>query len=133
MLAATAIIIVFTSDDIISRLLKRRLYQSSVNPVKTELLLDWLNENTISTKIGAYKNSITSTRYNFPSFFNFHPPLHKHLIVRVELVHNGHYHEYYHHENKRDRRSEMRIVGVSEKLHFNKVADEKIRASSEHS
>ena len=44
-------------------------YQSNVKPDITERLLVVLNENTISTNIGAYKNSITSARYTFDKIF----------------------------------------------------------------
>ena len=126
MLAMTAIIIVFISELIISLLWKSLLYQSKVKPLNTLLLFVSLNENTMRTNIGTYRKSITRTRYIFPSFFNVFPSLHKHLIVRIELVHYSHYNKYYHHENERYSRSEVRIIGISEELHLDEVAYEKI-------
>ena len=69
MLARVAIIIVFIKDEIIILLLNKRSYQSKVKPLKTERLFVSLNEKTISTKIGTYRNIKTRAIYTFPSFF----------------------------------------------------------------
>jgi hypothetical protein len=52
----SAIISVFISADMRKSFWNNCLYQSSVKPAHTDLLLDALNENTISIKIGVYKN-----------------------------------------------------------------------------
>ena len=52
MLAITAIISVFTRDEIMISFWKSFLYQSRVKPLNTLLLFDSLNEKTISTNMG---------------------------------------------------------------------------------
>jgi hypothetical protein len=69
-----AIIIVLISEEIIILLLKRRIYQSRVNPLKTLRLFVSLKENTISTKMGTYRKNSTSPRYTLPNFFIAAPP-----------------------------------------------------------
>jgi hypothetical protein len=56
----SASIIVFLKAVIINSFRNSLSYHSSVNPAHTDLLLDALNENTISINIGAYKNKKTS-------------------------------------------------------------------------
>jgi hypothetical protein len=51
-----AMIKVLISAEIKKSFWKSCLYQSSVNPVHTDLLLDALNENIIRISIGVYRN-----------------------------------------------------------------------------
>ena len=74
MLAITAIMMVFISEEMMTSLRNSFAYQSSVNPLNTERLLVSLNENTISTKIGTYRNIRTSPMYTLERVFNLYTP-----------------------------------------------------------
>jgi hypothetical protein len=67
--------IVFLNASIIPALLNNLVYQSVVKPPHFARDFDALNESTISTAIGAYKNMTTSATYSFiKNLFAIIPP-----------------------------------------------------------